>query len=156
MRLRLVLLAISLCTAPKAALAQDHPWSFEAAAASEYTSKGAGRSDGEPHLALQVQRRLPGDTFAGVWSGSLKSPLGAEGETQLYLGWRPKAGDWSFDVRPMAKLLVGATDGEQDAQFEFRIDAARPIGRSRVRLRLEFAPNGFGSSKASTALTVDA
>lgn len=148
MHLAAVALATSLIAS--AAAAQTSPWNVEATLASEYISKGVGRSDGQPHLGLQVQRRLSGTTYAGAWSGSLRSPLGAEAETHLYVGWRPKLGAWSLDLRPMFKVLSRAQQNAQTAQWEHRLDAARPVAGARLRLRLEHTFDGLGSAKAST------
>lgn len=140
--------ALGLSGAP--ALAQQNPWSIEATLASEYISKGAGRSDGQPHIGLQVQRRLTDNSYAGVWSGSLRSPLGADAETHLYVGWRPRLAGWSLDVRPMFKILTNARVGAQTEQWEVRLDAARPLAGNRLRLRVEHTFDGYGSSEATT------
>jgi uncharacterized protein (TIGR02001 family) len=139
-----------LVALPAAASAEEGLWNVEASLASEYISKGVGRSAGEPHLGIQVQRQLDTDTYAGVWSGSLRSPLGADAETHLYVGWRPRVGVWSLDLRPMLKVLANAREGAQTEQWEGRLDAARPVLGGRLRLRVEHAFDGYGPSEGST------
>lgn len=132
------------------AAADDGAWTVDVAAASEYVSKGAGRSAGNPHVALQIQRRVTQTVYAGVWTGSVSSPLGANGETHLYMGWRPRVGDWSLDIRPTFKVLAGAREGFTTEQWEVRADAARPLAGGRLRLRVEHTADGFGPSEGST------
>ncbi|MFZ5668799.1 MAG: TorF family putative porin [Pseudomonadota bacterium] len=142
--------AAGLALAATPVAAGEDPWTVEATAASEYISKGAGRSDGQPHLALLVQRGLGGDAYVGAWTGSLRAPLGADAESHLYFGWRPRAAGWTFDVRPTFKVLVNARDAAQTELWEYRLEAARPIAGARFRLRVEHTPDGFGASRAST------
>lgn len=141
-------LAGALAAGPAAAA--DEAWTVDVTAASEYISKGAGRSAGDPHAALQIRRRLTQTTYAGVWTGSVSSPLGGNGETHLYMGWRPVAGGWNLDIRPMFKVLTGAREGFTTEQWELRVDAARPLAGNRLRLRVEHTPDGFGLSEGST------
>ncbi len=150
MRARAILATAALAMLARPAAAADDAWSVEGTVASEYLSKGVGRSDGEPHAALQVQRAIGERAYAGLWSGTLRSPLGADAETHLYLGWRPQAGAWSFDVRPMLKVLSGAQANTQSEQVELRLDAARPLVGARLRLRLEQTLDGYGASEGST------
>jgi uncharacterized protein (TIGR02001 family) len=134
------------------AAAEDRRWTAEATLASEYISKGVGRSDGEPHVGVQVQRQLSEATYAGAWAGTLRSPLGADAEAHLYVGWQPRVGAWRLDLRPILKVLSAAQAGAQTEQFEMRVDAARAVAGNRLRLRLEHSPDGFGASQASTWL----
>jgi len=132
------------------ACAQAPSWTAELTAASEYVSKGVGRSRGEPHVGLQVQKRLTGAAYAGAWTGSLRSPLGANAETHLYAGWRSNLSGWSLDARPMLKLLSGADSGARTELLELRVDAARAFGANRLRLRVEHSPEGYGAARSST------
>lgn len=52
----------------------------------------------------------------------------------------------------MLKVLGGANESAQTEQFELRLDAARRIAGSRLRLRVEHTWDGFGPSQASTWL----
>lgn len=118
--------------------------------ASEYISKGVGRSDGDPHLSVQFQQSLSDSLTAGVWAGSLSSPLAAEGEVHLYLGWRQSVGPWSFEARPIYKVLLDADGSGASGLWEYRLDGTRDLAGGRVRLRLEHTPDGYGASEGST------
>lgn len=147
---RLVVLVVAVAAPAGPAVAQDKPWSAEATLASEYISKGVGRSDGQPHVALQVQRTLTDSIYVGVWTGTLRSPLGADGESHLYAGWRPRLGAWRMDLRPMFKVLSNAQGNAQTEQWEVRADGVRAVAGARLRLRVEHTFDGYGPSKAST------
>lgn len=135
---------------PTPAEAQNNPWRVEATLASEYISKGAGRSQGEPHAGLRIERTLSANSYAGLWTGSLRSPLGADGETHLYLGWRQRLADWTFNVQPTFKFLSGAGAQGSNDLWEVRVDASRPIAGNRLRIRVEQSFKGYGAARAST------
>ena len=131
------------CLLATPALADDG-WSGNVTAASEYISKGVGKSDGDPHASLTLQRDF-GEGYAGAWSGNVKTSQGADSEIHLYVGTGREWAATEFDLRAIYKTLPGTRDGVQEDHFEFRADASRSLGANKLRLRVEFAPDSYAA-----------
>lgn len=125
------------------ALAAD-AWTVDLTAASQYMSKGAGKSDGEFHASLTVERAF-GAGYAGLWAGNVDTSKGADAEVQLYAGVKPKLGAVAFDLRAYYKTLPGTQDGVQEDLLEFRADASAPLAGSKVRLRVEYSQDSYAA-----------
>jgi len=128
--------------AQDAARAQDG-WNVSFVGATEYISKGAGKSDG-PHGALTVERAF-GRAYAGGWIGKVSTSKGADAEAHLYAGVKPTLAGVNFDLRAYYKTLPGTVPGVQQDLFEARVDASRSFGPTRLRLRAEYSPDSYAS-----------
>lgn len=133
------------CLAATPALAEDG-WSGAVTLASQAISKGAGKSEGDPHAAITVQRGF-GQAYAGTWWGNIKTSQGADSEIHLYAGTTREWAGTGFDLRAMYKTHPGTRDGVQEDQVEFRADATRPLGANKLRLRVEFTPDGYAAAE---------
>jgi uncharacterized protein (TIGR02001 family) len=130
---------------PLPALAKDG-WSGDVTVASEYISKGAGKSGGDPHASLRLERGFGGN-YAGAWFGNVETSQGADSEIHLYAGRTARWAGAEFDVRAFYKTLPGTRDGVQEDHLEFRADAARSLAGNKLRLRVEFAPDGYATAE---------
>lgn len=138
-----VVASASLSVLASPALAAD-AWTVDLTAASQYMSKGAGKSDGEFHAAITVERAF-GAGYAGLWAGNVDTSKGADAEVQLYAGVKPKLGPVGFDLRAYYKTLPGTQDGVQEDLLEFRADASAPLAGSKVRLRVEYSQDSYAA-----------
>ena len=114
--------------------------------ASEYISKGIGKSDGGPHASVALDRGF-GANYAGAWVGNVKTSQGADSEVHLYLGTKRDWAGVGWDARAIYKTLPGTRDHVQDDHLEFRVDANRSLGANKLRLRVEFAPDSYAATE---------
>lgn len=156
MRVAPLLLALVAASAPVAALAQDADrWRVQATAATQYVSKGAGKSDERPHGSLRVERLLGSKGRMGVWAGNVTTSQGADAEVHLYAGVKPKLGPVGFDFIAFYKTLPGTRSDVQEDFAEFRADASVPVGPVKLRQRVEFSPDSYGATEAAWWLETD-
>ncbi len=140
--------ATLLLTLPRAAMAADDPWAVKATLASEYISKGTGKSDGDPAFQLDASYDFK-PVYVGAWGSSADTSQGGDAELHAYVGVRPKAGDVTFDLRAMLKAAPGTADGIQSEWLELRADATLPVAGTDLRLRVEYSPDNYAAAEAA-------
>lgn len=142
-----LLLAALGAGAVRAQPAEVSPWSFSLTSATEYVSKGTGKSDGDPHLAVGVERALGRLAYSGAWAGNARTSQGSDAEAHLYLGVRPRVGGTRFDFRVFYKNQPGAEPGVQEDFLELRADVSRSSGAAQLRVRTEYSPDGYALTR---------
>jgi len=140
-----VLAGLAMATAARAA-ETDPDWTVKATLASEYMSKGAGKSDGEPALQLEAAYEF-GKVEVGVWGSNATSSQGADAEVQLFVATEADAGPVAFEMRAMVKHAPGTQDGVQDSWLELRGEAEVEAAGNKLRLRVEYSPDNYAASK---------
>lgn len=140
--------ACLLAALPGAALAEDKPWAVEATLASEYISKGAGKSAGDP--AFQVEASYDFEpVYIGASGSNADTSQGGDSELQAFVGARLAAGDVGFNFRAMVKTMPGTPDGVQSEWLELRADTTLPVAGTDLRLRVEYSPDNYAATKAA-------
>ena len=134
-----------VCLLATPALAEDG-WSGAVTVASEYISKGIGKSDGDPHASITLDRTF-GANYAGGWFGNVKTSQGADSEAHLYVGTKRDWAGVGWDARAIYKTLPGTRDHVQEDHLEFRVDANKSLGANKLRLRVEFAPDSYAATE---------
>lgn len=137
--------AVVVCSAA-ASSAFGADWSGQVGLASEYISKGAGKSDGQAQVwgRAEVAR---GGAYAGTWVSTLEVPQAADAEVQVYAGRREKFGATGVDVAAFYKTFPGTRSGVDRDMVELRADVSRKLGPVQGRLRAEWTPDNFGVAK---------
>lgn len=158
MRLVLSALTALLCVAaPALGQDRDNPrysaerpshWSVEAGAGSDNRSKGATKSADAPYVFGEVQWATAG-FYADVEFETIDSS-GSRLETELEAGWQFAAAGLDFDASVSHKWRPGADAGADDEAWEYQFDILRDFGPVDARLRFEHAPDGLGSTRATT------
>lgn len=142
--IRLLTIAAALAGSP--ALAQesdeDSPWSFEGVIASEYISKGTGKSGEDPGFEARIEREF-GMAYAGAWAANAITSQGGDAEFQLYAGAGATAGPFELDGRITYKTAPGTADGFQDDWIELRGSASTRVGKTRLALKVEYSPDSY-------------
>lgn len=131
-----------------AAMAQEKDWSVDIEAASEYISKGTGKSDGNPALQLDAAYDF-GPVTTGFWASNATTSQGGNAELHLYLASRQEVGPVELDLRGMVKHSPGTDSGFQDTWFEARMDATVPVAGTDLRLRVEYSPDNYADTDAA-------
>jgi uncharacterized protein (TIGR02001 family) len=145
--------ACLLAALPGVALADEKPWAVEVTLASEYISKGAGKSAGDP--AFQVEASYDfGPVYIGASGSNADTSQGGDSEFQAFVGARLEAGDLDFDLRAMVKTMPGTPDGVQSEWLELRADTTLAVAGTDLRLRVEYSPDNYAATEA--ALWVEA
>jgi uncharacterized protein (TIGR02001 family) len=139
---------LSLAALPCVAVASDHPWSVKATLASEYISKGAGKSAEDPAFQLDANYDF-GPAYVGFWGTNADVSQGGDSELHAYIGAKPKLGDVSFDLRAMLKTMPGTAEGVQSEWLELRADATVPVAGTDLRLRVEYSPDNYAATEAA-------
>ncbi|MBX3478956.1 MAG: TorF family putative porin [Caulobacter sp.] len=144
--------AASLCAITAAGAAEarevDAAWKVKATAASEYMSKGAGKSDGDPALQMEIAYEA-GPLDIGVWGSTAAFAEGGDAELQAFVSGDIDAGPIDLDLRAMVKHAPGTVDGVQDTWLELRADGEVKAAGSTLRLRVEYSPDSYGRTEAA-------
>ncbi|MGE5502200.1 MAG: TorF family putative porin [Ignavibacteriales bacterium] len=133
------------CALAGPALAADG-WSGNVTVASQYISKGIGKSAGDPHASLRLEHGL-GPLYGGAWWGNVKTTQGADSELHLYLGRKQTLAGVGLDAQAIYKTLPGSRPGVQNGHLELRTDASKSVGPSAFRLRVEYSPDSYAAVK---------
>jgi len=134
-----------VCVAAEPALAADG-WSGNVTLASQYISKGIGKSGGDPHASLRLEHGL-GPLYGGAWWGNVKTTQGADSELHLYVGRKQKLAGVGLDMQAIYKTLPGTRSNVQNDHLELRTDASKSVGKNALRLRVEYSPDSYGAVK---------
>jgi uncharacterized protein (TIGR02001 family) len=144
--------ALLACAVPAAA--QDTPagsWSFALGAVTDNRSKGASKSDGEAAVWGEAEwESASGLFYAGPGFQTIKSSSGSELELAVGAGVRPEFAGFDLDLNLTHKYQVDAASGYDDDAWEVTADVKRSIGPASARLRLQYSPDGTGSTEAWT------
>lgn len=146
--------ATALLAFAGSAAAQDAPFpggtmSFEFGAATDNRSKDASKSDGEPYVWGDAEWTDGSDTFyAGTGFQTIKSSTGSELELAFDAGFTPELAGFDLDLNAAFKQQIDANPGTDDNAWEFTGDIKRSIGPASGRIRLQYSPDGTGSTEA--------
>jgi len=144
-----VFVLISLVTAAVPAVASANEKtdvSFEIGAATEYVSKGVGKSMGEPHVYGTVTASN-GPAYIKVYATPVEMSKGSDSEILTTVGVTPKAAGLEFDFKGIYRLRPGTDPGVDSTYGEVEADVTKKAGPVSTRLRVNYSPNGFAASK---------
>lgn len=148
--------ATTLLAFAGSAAAQDAPFpggtvSFAAGAATDNRSKDASKSDGEAYVWGTAEWTSGSNLFyAGTGFQTIKSSSGSELELAAGIGFTPDVAGFDLDLNATFKQQVDANPGTDDDAWEFTADVKRSIGPASGRIRLQYSPDGTGSTVAWT------
>ena len=131
------------CALATPAFAADG-WSGNVTLASQYISKGIGKSGGDPHASIRLEHDL-GPLYGGAWWGNVRTSQGADSEVHLYVGRKQKLAGVGLDMQAIYKTLPGTRDGVQNGHLELRTDVSKTVGPNALRLRVEYSPDSYGA-----------
>lgn len=141
--------ALALTASPALAQDQTDNWSVTFGAASDYRSKGASKTQGDPYAFAEVEWQSDNQLFYVTGAvAKVEQSIGAQAEADLTVGYRPEVAGFSFDVNAMYRVFPDANAGTDDAYWEFTADASRSIGPVSGRVRVQYSPDNAGSSHA--------
>ena len=147
----LTIAAMLVAAAPAAAFAQSGgSWSFEVGAGTDNRSKDASKSGNDGYAYGSATWQSGDGLFYVMPSVQTIQGGGSNLETILTAGYQPEAFGYQFDVNLAYKYRIDANPGYDDDAWEFTADMKRSIGPASARLRLQYSPDGTGSTKAWT------
>ncbi|MCR5873861.1 hypothetical protein LRS10_06530 [Phenylobacterium sp. J426] len=129
-----------------AAAAEKVDVSVELGAATEYVSKGIGKSMGEPHVYGTVTASN-GPAYIKVYATPVEMSQGSDSEILTTVGVTPKAAGLEFDFKAIYRLRPGTRDGVDSTYWEVEADVTKKAGPVSARLRVNYTPDGFAGTK---------
>ncbi|KQS55466.1 hypothetical protein ASG17_05100 [Brevundimonas sp. Leaf363] len=140
-----IVAALCLAFAPDAK-AQVAGLAFGVGAATDYRSKGLSKSADDGYVfATADWKSADGLFYAGTAIATVDIPIGANYETDLKAGVRPKALGWDLDLAVFYRAFHEARDGTDADYVEFRAQASRSFGPLGVRLLTWETPDNVGA-----------
>jgi uncharacterized protein (TIGR02001 family) len=106
-------------------------------AVSDYRFRGISLSDKDPALQASVDVEHKSGIYGGVWASTIKNSP-ADVETDLYAGWRGKAGALGLDVGATAYLYPGGADLDY---VEILASASYTLGPAELKVGAGYAPD---------------
>jgi len=142
----LILAGVALAATATASQAAE-PLKVQVGAASEYTGKGLGKSDGNTAAFGSVRWNVGKGFYLNAFASEAASSKGADAEVILSGGYEREFGDTSIDVMVMHRKLTGETNGVDSAYWEYQADVSRDFGkRFSGRLRVNYSSEAYGSA----------
>lgn len=140
--MRAACFALVLSAAAAGASAQVQ-WSGEVGAATDYVKRGVSRSDDTVHVFAGATASA-GSVYAGGWAST--ADLGdADGEVDLYVGWRPEVLGYQLDLSAARNVFVG----DDDLSYtDVQLQASREIGPVRLAALVGGSPDYLGGDEA--------
>jgi uncharacterized protein (TIGR02001 family) len=138
--------AASLLVLAGHAAGEELKLSGTAQLATDYMSKGTSKNAREPAASGSLEASW-GDLYLGTWGSDAVTFQGGDAELHLYAGVRPELAGFKWDLRAMAKTITGTADGVQETYVELRVDASRPLGPLKARVRVEYSPDNYGATE---------
>lgn len=118
----------------------------EAGLSTEYIGKGVGKSQGEPSASGTA--RLSGKlVYASAFATTAKFKQGGDAELILTAGAQPRFGKVGLDLAVLDRRVLNDRRGFDSDYVELQADAVRSFGKSKVRLRVNYSPDGYGPAK---------
>ena len=145
--------ALLACAVPAAAqdAAPTGSWAFALGAATDNRSKAASKSDGDAYVWGEAEwETASGMFYAGPGFQTIKSSSGSELELAVGAGVRPEVAGFDLDLNVTHKYQVDAATGYDDGAWEFTADVKRSIGPASGRVRVQYSPDGTGSTESWT------
>jgi uncharacterized protein (TIGR02001 family) len=132
---------------PSAATAAEKvDFAVELGAATEYVSKGVGKSMGEPHVYGSVTASN-GPAYIKVYATPVEMSQGSDSEILTTVGVTPEAAGLEFDFKGIYRLRPGTRDGVDSTYWEVEADVTKKAGPFAARLRVNYTPNGFAKTE---------
>lgn len=154
--MRPVLIALAALTVPVAAspaAAQSlsgGDWDYGVGLGTDNRSKQVSKSGNDTFVwGLAEWTSGDGYFYGGPGFETIDSS-GSDVEVELGFGVRPQVAGFDLDLNVTHKWRLDANPGADDDAWEFTADVDRAIGPARARLRLQYSPDGTGSTKAWT------
>jgi len=150
-----VLIAALLAAVSTPALAQspgpDGRWAFILGAGTDNRSWGLSRSDGEAFVFGATEwENASGLVYARSGFQTIKSAGGSDLELAFGAGLRPEVAGFDLDLNLTYNSQIGGAAGFDDTAWELTADVRRSIGPASGHLRLQYSPDGTGSTEAWT------
>lgn len=125
---------------------QAQSFGLDVGVASQYVGKGLGKSNQDVAPFAKAEASF-GEGYASVFVSDAAGSQGYDLEIVSMVGWRPKAGGFTFDLGVMNRDLPGSRAGVDKNYWEYQADASRKLGPVATRLRVNYSPDGFAATK---------
>ena len=139
----IALAAATLLATPAAAQ------TFTLGAATDNMSKGLSKTRGESALIGEVEWRS-GRAYSRTGFQTIQNSGGSDLELSATTGYRPSVAGFDLDLNAVYKYQVDSAPTYDNDAWEFTADVKRSVGRASGQVRLQYSPDGTGSTEAWT------
>lgn len=144
----LILLAVSTPAVAQSTGAGE--WSVGIGAGSDNRSKQVSKSATNPFAWAVAEWTSSDSLFYAELGAETIDSSGSKLEIATGFGLRPQLGGFDLDLNATHKWRADANPGTDDDAWEFTADVSRAIGPAEGKLRLQYSPDGTGSTEAWT------
>lgn len=134
-------LALSLLST--SAMAQD----FSFGVGTDNRSKGVSKSGENAYAWIAAEWEFDSSVYAGSNLQTIESSSGANLEATINTGFRPEVAEFDLDLSVAYKTQIDTPSGYDADAWEFTADAKRSFGPVATRVRLQYSPDGIGSTQ---------
>ena len=114
--------------------------------ASQYVSKGIGKSNDEPSASGSIELSRNG-FYGSLFVSSAELYQGSDAEVVTTLGYRTRVADFGLDVAVINRDFPGTRAGIDANNTEYQADLSGQVGPVSTRFRVNYTADGFASTR---------
>ena len=114
--------------------------------ASQYVSKGIGKSNDEPSASGSIELSRNG-FYGSLFASSAELYQGSDAEVVTTLGYRTKVAGFGLDVAVINRDFPGTKAGIDANNAEYQADLSGQVGPVSTRFRVNYTADGFASTQ---------
>lgn len=124
-------------------------FSYNVGIASDYVFRGFTQTDEGPQVFGGVDMTA-GLFYTGLWASNVDFLDGTDAEVDVYAGFKPTLGPVGLDLGIIYYGYVGAPDGSDYGNVEFKAAGSVPVGPASVGAAVYYSPDSFGAAEEAT------
>ena len=117
--------------------------SFNVGVATDYVFRGISQTDENAQVFGGVDLTMD-MLYAGVWASNVDFNEGTDAEVDFYVGVKPEAGGWTFDLAGIYYAYINQPDDAPEYNyFEAKAAASRAFGPATIGGAVYYSPEFF-------------
>lgn len=148
-----LLAAVTTVAMSGVALAEEgdvFDFSFNLGAATDYVFRGVSQTDENYQISGGVDTTVYGIGYAGAWVSNVDFGNGTDGEYDLYVGIKPKAGPVSLDLGVIYYGYMNQPTGSSQDYVEWKLAGSAPIGPATLGAAVYWSNDFYGATGNAT------
>lgn len=123
-------------------------------AATDYVFRGVSQTNEDPFVfgTLDV---TAGDFYGGIGAENVDFGNDIDLEYDAWVGWKPKAGDFTFDLGVVRYGYRNQPTGVDIDTVEYKVAVSHPVGKGGLGAAVLHTPDYFGSDGSGTYYEVN-
>lgn len=122
--------------------------SFNVGVTSDYVFRGVSQTEEDPAVFAGADLTYR-NAYAGVWASNVSFPGDEDtnAEIDIYGGFRPEVGGFTFDIGAIGYFYTNQPDGADYDYLELKVGASRTYGEVTLGALAFYSPDYFGASE---------